>query len=386
MVIFYLLSLGKLERNMESSTRADLSVSTAWYELITNWTNATDNDDKCVFDEEFKFILLPVSYAIVCFLGLVLNAVAIWMFVFKMRPWNPTTIYMFNLAVSDLLYVLSLPTLVYYYADRNNWPFGEALCKIVRFLFYSNLYSSILFLTAISVHRYIGICHPIRSLKLIKAKHAWIVCLGIWFAVIVCLIPNLVFVTISSRGNDTLCHDTTKPEEFDHFVHYSSAVMTLLFGIPFLVIVVCYCLMAKELHNSHVGGTTQDLPTFKKRSIKMIIIVTTVFAVCFLPFHITRTLYYTSRLLNANCKVLNVVNFVYKITRPLASANSCIDPILYFLSGDNYRTKLMRAVTNQPKSKWKHAATTFSVVSRWKASSQIVLSNADANSISTIGS
>ncbi|KFP28315.1 P2Y purinoceptor 4, partial [Colius striatus] len=204
-----------------------------WTSTPTPWpggnTTAVE-EEKCVFDEEFKFILLPISYGFVFVVGLPLNSWALWIFVSRMRPkrpWNATTTYMFNLAVSDTLYVLSLPTLVYYYADRNNWPFGEGLCKIVRFI----------------------------------------------------------------KDNTTLCHDTTKPEEFDHYVHYSSSVMALLFGVPFLVIVLCYCLMAKRLCKPSFPSPSTRTPSYKKRSIKMIIIVLTVFAICFVPFHVTRTLY-----------------------------------------------------------------------------------------------
>ncbi|XP_054145675.1 P2Y purinoceptor 4 [Melozone crissalis] len=302
---------------------------------------------KCVFNEEFKFILLPVSYSIVFVVGLPLNSWALWMFISRMRPWNATTTYMVNLALSDTLYVLSLPTLVYYYADRNNWPFGTGLCKIVRFLFYANLYSSILFLTCISMHRYMGICHPIRSLKWVKTKHARIICMAAWLVVIICLIPNLIFVTTSSKGNTTLCHDTTKPEEFDHYVHYSSSIMALLFGVPFLVIVLCYCLMAKRLCKPSFSSPGLRMPSYKRRSIKMIIVVLAVFAICFVPFHITRTLYYTSRYFQADCRTLNIINFSYKITRPLASINSCLDPILYFMAGDKYRGRLRRGAAQR---------------------------------------
>ncbi|NWR50652.1 P2RY4 protein, partial [Regulus satrapa] len=302
---------------------------------------------KCVFNEEFKFILLPVSYSIVFVVGLPLNSWALWMFISRMRPWNATTTYMVNLALSDTLYVLSLPTLVYYYADRNNWPFGTGLCKMVRFLFYANLYSSILFLTCISVHRYMGICHPIRSLKWVKTKQARIICVAAWLVVTICLIPNLIFVTTSSKGNNTLCHDTTKPEEFDHYVHYSSAVMALLFGVPFLVIVVCYCLMAKRLCKPSFSSPGLRMPSYKRRSIKMIVVVLAVFAICFVPFHITRTLYYTSRYFQADCRTLNIINFTYKITRPLASINSCLDPILYFMAGDKYRGRLRRGAAQR---------------------------------------
>ncbi|KAK7922478.1 hypothetical protein WMY93_009380 [Mugilogobius chulae] len=284
-------------------------------------------NSSCRFNEEFKYVLLPLSYSLVFVVGFVLNATALWMFL-KMRPWNPSTVYMFHLALSDFLYVISLPTLIYYYANRMHWPFGVAACKIVRFLFYANLYCSILFLTCISVHRYLGICHPIKTLTLIKSRHAHLAC--------------------GLADNDTLCHDTTSQNAFNEYVDYSSVVMVLLFGVPFTVIVVCYCLMARSLCRPRVGlSASQQGNASRQKSIKLIIIVLVVFAVSFVPFHITRTLYYTSRVLGANCEFLNIVNFTYKITRPLASVNSCIDPILYFLAGDHYRSKLMSILTGK---------------------------------------
>ncbi|XP_072251579.1 P2Y purinoceptor 4-like [Leuresthes tenuis] len=319
--------------------------------LIRNFSGHSQSEvfisvfnSSCRFDEEFKYILLPVSYSLVFVVGFVLNATALWVFS-KMRPWKPSTVYMFHLALSDFLYVLSLPTLIYYYANRSHWPFGVAACKIVRFLFYANLYCSILFLTCISVHRYLGICHPIKALTLVKSRHAHLVCGTVWGMVSVCLVPNLIFVTTSRRDNDTLCHDTTNQESFEEYVDYSSVVMVLLFGVPFMVIVVCYCLMAQTLCRPRRGlSASQQGASSRQKSIKLIVVVLVVFAVSFVPFHITRTLYYTSRVLDLNCEVLNIVNFTYKLTRPLASVNSCIDPILYFLAGDHYRSKLMSAL------------------------------------------
>lgn len=301
----------------------------------------------CRFDEEFKYILLPVSYSLVFVVGFLLNATALWMFT-KMRPWNPSTVYMFHLALSDFLYVISLPTLIYYYANRSDWPFGIAACKIVKFLFYVNLYCSILFLTCISVHRYVGICHPIKALTLVKPRHAHLVCGLVWAIVTVCLVPKLIFVTTARRDNDTLCHDTTSEDAFNEYVVYSSVLMVLLFGLPFTVIVVCYCLMARSLCRPRAGlSASRQGNASRQKSIKLIVIVLVVFAVSFVPFHITRALYYTSRVLNADCEFLNIVNFTYKITRPLASVNSCIDPILYFLAGDHYRSKLMSVLTGK---------------------------------------
>uniref|UniRef100_A0A8C6WHN8 P2Y purinoceptor 4 n=1 Tax=Neogobius melanostomus TaxID=47308 RepID=A0A8C6WHN8_9GOBI len=311
-------------------------------------------NSSCRFDEDLVFVV-----------GFVLNAAALWMFM-KMRPWNPSTVYMFHLALSDFLYVISLPTLIYYYANRSHWPFGVAACKTVRFLFYANLYCSILLLTCISVHRYLGICHPIKAMTLVKPRHAHLVCSLVWAVVTVCLVPNLIFVTTSRRDNITLCHDTTSQDAFNEYVDYSSVVMVLLFGVPFTVIVVCYCLMARSLCRPRTGlSASQQRNASHQKSIKLIVIVLVVFAVSFVPFHITRTLYYTSRVLEANCEFLNIVNFTYKITRPLASVNSCIDPILYFLAGDHYRSKLMSVLTGKRQTLSSLAPDPYGSSCRW---------------------
>lgn len=113
--------------------------------MATNTTDQTNSSAfYCKFQEDFKYILLPVSYALVFVIGLALNAMALYVIVFRTKTWKPSTIYMFNLTMCDTLYILTLPFLVYYYADENDWPFTEPLCKIIRFLFYANLYGMVL--------------------------------------------------------------------------------------------------------------------------------------------------------------------------------------------------------------------------------------------------
>lgn len=293
-----------------------------------------DNTYKCKFDEDFKYVLLPVSYGIVFVVGLCLNLLALYVFLFRIKTWNASTTYMFNLAVSDTLYVISLPLLVYYYAMGDHWPFSAGLCKIVRFLFYTNLYCSILFLLCISAHRFLGICLPLKSLEWGQVRYARWVSALVWLVVVACQAPVLYFVSTSQRCESITCHDTSTKELFGQFVVYSSVMLVLLFCIPFLVIIVCYCLMARKLLQPTQGTTRMS--SSKKKSVKMIVIVLVVFIVCFLPFHITRTLYYAFRNLDLSCGTLNAINLAYKVTRPLASTNSCLDPVLYFLAGQKF--------------------------------------------------
>ncbi|XP_030621092.1 P2Y purinoceptor 2 [Chanos chanos] len=300
---------------------------------------------RCVFNEDFKYILLPVSYSLVFVVGLALNSVALYIILFRIKRWKPNTIYMLNLTVCDTLYILTLPFLIYYYADENDWPFGEFLCKLIRFLFYANLYGSILFLSCISLHRFLGVCHPVRSLSWVSVRRARLVSVGVWAMVLLCQAPVLYFSRTWAAGQErSICYDTTSDELFDDFLVYSTAVSVLLFVVPFTVVMLCNGLMVRKLLEPGGVANGSTSQRSKQKSAKMIIIVLATFMLCFLPFHLTRSLYYSFRYLDnsISCAILEGANMAYKVTRPLASANSCLDPVLYFLAGQGFRGNLTK--------------------------------------------
>lgn len=115
----------------------------------------------CSIDESYKYVFLPVCYSLTFLFSLTLNSVVLLRSCRHHggggggsgRRWNTSLIYMVNLATTDLMYGLSLPFLVASYVMRDHWVFGDFMCRLVRFLFYFNLYCSIFFLTCISVHR-----------------------------------------------------------------------------------------------------------------------------------------------------------------------------------------------------------------------------------------
>lgn len=111
--------------------------------------------------------------------------------------------------------------------------------------------------------------------------------------------------SVSDADNERICYDTTSPELFDEYLVYSSIVSVLMFALPFMVVMVCYGLMVRKLlkpglgsggdAGKEMGGQTPQ--RYKQKSVKMIIIVLAAFMLCFLPFHITRSLYYAFRYL-----------------------------------------------------------------------------------------
>ncbi|XP_078266630.1 P2Y purinoceptor 1 [Rhinoraja longicauda] len=313
-------------------------------EVLANLSDLTGGLNKtCSLNKGFQFYYLPIMYIIVFVTGFIGNSVALWMFICHMRPWSSITIYMFNLALADLFYVLSLPVLIIYYFNKTNWIFGELLCKLQRFIFHVNLYGSILFLTCISVHRYTGIVHPMKSLGRLKKKSAIIVCVCVWITVLASISPILYFSRTGLRRNKTnTCFDTTSKELLKTYFIYSMGTTFFGFCIPFATILICYGFIVKAL-------ISNDMKTpLRGKSVRLVIIVLAVFAISYLPFHVMKNLNLQSRLYYQGldtCEWNRRVYAMYQVTRGLASLNSCVDPILYFLAGDTFRRRFTHAAT-----------------------------------------
>ncbi|CAL8334725.1 unnamed protein product [Boreogadus saida] len=298
---------------------------------LLNVTELHNQSRGCSLTKSFQFYYLPTVYIMVFLTGLVGNSLAIWMFVCHMRPWSSISVYMFNLALADFCYVLSLPFLIFYYFNKTDWIFGDVMCRLQRFIFHVNLYGSILFLTCISVHRYSGVVHPLKSLGRLKKKNAVINSALVWVVVIVGISPILYYSRTGPKRNATTCYDTTTEDELPGYFIYSMCMTVFGFCIPFLIILGCYGMIAKAL----ISNDMNNAP-LRRKSIHLVIIVLAVFAISYLPFH---------------------------VTRGLASLNSCVDPILYFLAGDTFRRKLSRATKKnsrkgdgQPHSKSEETA------------------------------
>ena len=98
------------------------------------------------------------------------------------------------------------------------------------------------------------------------------------------------------------CVGTTGPEVYYELLVYSSVISVVMFAVPFMVVMVCYSLMVRKLLGPSWGsGERQQglraAHRTKQKSVKMIIIVLMTFMFCFLPFHLTRSLFYSFRYL-----------------------------------------------------------------------------------------
>lgn len=332
----------------------------------------------CKIDESYKYIFLPICYSFTFVFSISLNSVVLYRSFRHTKQWNASLIYMVNLATTDFMYGLSLPFLVASYIMQDNWVFGDFMCRLVRFLFYFNLYCSIFFLTCISVHRYLGICHPMRTITLETKRAVKATCVIVWLAVFALTCPIFRFAQTEyfSRRKDTgaielhnvngdsssgelfqNCWDDAIDKEFKDYVPYGITLHLLGFFVPFCIIAWCYSRVVMTIfqtldsqphdkgprtrQGSRAGtegmsiilGAHSPYVNRRRKSIKTIITITLLFALCFFPFHVTRTIFLALKVTSSvQCHAMRMVSICYKITRPLASFNAWLNALLYFLT------------------------------------------------------
>ncbi|XP_037322427.2 P2Y purinoceptor 6-like [Pungitius pungitius] len=296
-------------------------------------------DGVCPVTNYYQRILLPVSYSLVFLLGLTLNGALLRCVCAPTRHRSGTLIYTTNLAVADLLYVLTLPPLVVSDAMGELWPFGDILCRGVRFLFFVNLHCSMGFLACVSVHRFLGVCFPVAAVRLRCGTLARLASGSVWVLATAELLPTLAFAHTGVINNRTVCFEMTNPGQFKVYFPYGLFLALVGFLIPFLVVITCYCSMVTVLYwrcSSHARTARM-----RSKSIHKVLAVFLVFVACFVPYHIARTVYLFVRVyLPGNCHLLNVSMIAFKVWKPLVSFNCCANPLFYLLGSDRQRQKL----------------------------------------------
>lgn len=268
---------------------------------------------------------------------------AIWVFLFRSKKIHPAAIYMTNLALSDLLFVLWIPLKITYHLNGNNWIFGEGMCKVLIGFFYGNMYSSILFIACLSVQRYWVVANPLTKQRMNNSL-AIIVSVSIWVFILISTTPLFLYQQTASLSalNITTCHDVNIIR-LEHFetqntfldvekpYYYFMVMAGLAFFTPCVVIITAYVLMLHQLGNSNVDGSSAGKS--RQRAVILIITVLITFLVCFIPSNVMLVVHYA--LLGKG--ITNNGYAFYIITLCLSSLNSCLDPFVYYYVSEDFR-------------------------------------------------
>lgn len=312
------------------------------------------NSTQCNFSVDYKYTTYNVTYSLVFIFGLLGNASALYVFCKLSVKNRLSTIILINLAISDLIFVLSLPLRIGYYM-RMSWgrPSGSSnqpdlldlACRVSTYLFYVSMYSSIYFLTALSVCRYLVLSGHLRHQNHVYCRRVRLACLVIWVFV-VGTIFTYVAVLDGFRINAHGCFEPKGNLDTLNFLHRVN-LLTLAMGflVPLALVLLCYTLMIRHILQARPGRRARD--------IMMVCLVLLVFCLCFLPYHIQRTLHLVyARDTSTSCHVKHMLERSVVITICLAAANSCLDPLIFLFVGNGFLQAARKVMASLLTRRW----------------------------------
>ncbi|XP_038151855.1 2-oxoglutarate receptor 1-like [Cyprinodon tularosa] len=290
-------------------------------------------NNSCTFLDDFlKRYYLSASYGIIFIVGVIGNLTSITIYLTKLRPWKSSSIIMVNLALTDLLYVLTLPFLVYYYSNGESWMLGDFMCRFVRFAFHFHLYGSILSLTCVAVFRFLVVTKPLRVAQLQQKHWGAVACLVVWIVAAAEVTPMLTIISLTHDDNMTFCVDFANTETDGSIRTYNLLLTAFGFALPLVLVFIFYIGIVKRLARG-----SSPTSSYRMRARRVTILILLVFVMCYLPYHILRVLWVEIRMSSTTQCTKYIVHAAYIISRPLAGLNTFFNLALYTLSGDNFR-------------------------------------------------
>uniref|UniRef100_A0A3P9ICI2 Formyl peptide receptor 1 n=1 Tax=Oryzias latipes TaxID=8090 RepID=A0A3P9ICI2_ORYLA len=242
----------------------------------------------------------PFLYFLVSFLGVIGNALVIWVTGFKMKK-TVNTVWFLNLAVADFLLLIFLPFHIIYVALNFHWPFGAFMCKITYTSLMLNMFASVFLLLVISVDRCVSVVRPVWAQNHRNVRKASFVSLSVWMLALVLGVPTMV---------DLIWRQ----------------VMTIIpfllgFSIPFIIIVTCYAVIIYHLKKK------RTLASQSRHAFKIIAAL----IIAFFLYSLDETLGH-------------IINIGYPIATSLAFLNSCLNPLLYVFMGQDFKKKIYKSL------------------------------------------
>ena len=317
------------------------------YKLVCELDNSTDNVNGTsgggpagihVFH-----ILMITSYVFICLCGFVGNGLVIYVVLRFSNMKTVTNLYILNLAVSDVLFLTSMPFLATT-TILKYWIFGKAMCKIYFVFFSINFFTSVLTLTAMSVDRYLAVCHPVSSVKYRTTRIAFFVCVSIWSVSFLIMLPIILYATtlpnIKNLGKET-CSVKWPDDQWippgQAFVWYT---FLLGFAIPISLISVFYVSVILRLRRIGPNKRSKERKKSNRKVTRMVLAMISVYVVCWLPHWIFQVnLTFGSK--DADIPQWQI--YLYNAFTVLSFANSMINPLLYAFLSEIFRKSFLKA-------------------------------------------
>ncbi|XP_077292012.1 thyrotropin-releasing hormone receptor-like [Arctopsyche grandis] len=309
----------------------------------TGPTNSTDGDYSQI-PAYIRTTSMVFCIIIMC-LGVVGN-VMVPIVIMKTKDMrNSTNIFLMNLSIADLMVLLvCTPTVLVEVNTRpETWVLGKEMCLAVPFVELTVAHASVLTILAISFERYYAICEPLKAGYVCTKTRAALICFLAWFVAAVFTSPILAVADYREDYPDgsKIPACLTQATNFWPALYFLMTI-SLFFLIPFLILLVLYTIIAKNListaskvvMNKHVDGYNFRA---RRQVVMMLGTVILSFFICLMPFKfLTLWIIIVPDETVNKLGVEKYYNILY-FSRTMLYLNSAVNPILYNLMSSKFR-------------------------------------------------
>ncbi|CAL1590430.1 unnamed protein product [Knipowitschia caucasica] len=277
-------------------------------------------------------------------LGIVQNLLILLVVGFRVRR-SVISIWILNLATSDLLATASLPVFTLFLARGKTWELGRTFCRIHSSVFFLNMFVSGFLLAAISLDRCLVVLKPVLAQNYRSKRLVLRVCAVIWLLAALCTTPFYIFRdAIPQRNGNTQCYyhyarllsHPSKMAEMCEYREKALAIFKLMFAfvIPLAVIVLSYVAVNISLAQR---GCRRSY-----RFVRLVVAVVVSFVVCWAPYHVLSVLEVSMSRFHPTQEL---------VAKALPSAatvgflNSVLNPVLYVFSCPDLSTKIRHSLS-----------------------------------------
>ncbi|XP_058263603.1 succinate receptor 1-like [Hemibagrus wyckioides] len=287
-----------------------------------------------------QLFLMPWIFLAVLVLGVPLNVISLWVLSRRVVRSNRSTLFLHNLALADISWLMALPFLIQFHLSGMEWSLGVFFCKLIRMLYHNYFYLSIFFVTCVSVDRYLAIVHPVHSPVLLTRQRAIMLCVTVWVFAIVMSIPvaQLTYISNCQSDNKTVCSMYIFMSTVNQSLSYSLCCTCVGFLLPFSVLSYCYMRSVCQLRrrvDPRLRGLACELGA-----------VMVLFGLFYLPYHVSRNVAIAMpSLAPDNPSAWEVADLVFCLEMCVCSFTSCTNPLFSCFLGRTLRRELWSTLT-----------------------------------------
>ena len=201
---------------------------------------------------------------------------------------------------------------------------------------------------------------------------------AIWLLSGLLAVPTLLFRTTvnDQNSNRTICAmdfslvTRNQRHESLWIAGLSLSSSALGFLLPFLAMTIFYCFIGCTVTRHFNNLRKEDQK--KKRLLKIITTLVVVFAICWTPFHVLKSMDALSylNLAPTSCGFLRFLLLAHPYATCLAYVNSCLNPLLYAFFDLRFRSQCL-CLLNLKKAMHGHMSSMSSTLSAQTQKSEV---------------